>query len=250
MNEPVVPGGSRKQEDWLGPPFANTTSVIWSPWGWSPGAWTVPASPRGSCPRRSPPNFIAVHLYPEKGKLAEAIETLKGFSVGRPVVVEEMFPLRCSAAELGSFINQSRKVASGWIGFYWGKTPEEYRRSGTIQDAIVLSWLELFQRHGPPASRPAFILGADISWVQQREDEGVRFSDHGKQKDILAILKVPNVRQINDIVRSLPSSKGLGTFIWEPTKWEGPALFDSTGNTKPEIEVYPRMAEDYRKGER
>jgi len=34
-----------------------------------------------------------------------------------------------------------------------------------------------------------FILGADISWVQEQEDEGVRFTDHGEQKDILAILK-------------------------------------------------------------
>jgi arabinogalactan endo-1,4-beta-galactosidase len=42
----------------------------------------------------------------------------------------------------------------------------------------------------PPAPAPddAFVLGADISWVQQREDEGVRYSDHGTEKDILAIL--------------------------------------------------------------
>jgi hypothetical protein len=33
----------------------------------------------------------------------------------------------------------------------------------------------------------------------------------------------------NDIVRGLPGGKGLGTFIWEPTKWEGPALFDAKG---------------------
>ena len=58
---------------------------------------------------------------------------------------------------------------------------------------------------------------------------------------------VPNVRQINDIVQGLPSSKGLGTFIWEPTKWQGPALFDRKGNTKPEIEVYPELAKEYGK---
>ena len=33
------------------------------------------------------------------------------------------------------------------------------------------------------------ILGADISWVQQQEAEGVCFSDHGNPEDILAILK-------------------------------------------------------------
>ncbi len=34
-----------------------------------------------------------------------------------------------------------------------------------------------------------FIFGADISWVQQQEDEGIRFSDQGVKKDILDILK-------------------------------------------------------------
>jgi arabinogalactan endo-1,4-beta-galactosidase len=43
---------------------------------------------------------------------------------------------------------------------------------------------------GPkPAAAPAFILGADISWVQQREDEGARYSDGGTEKDIFDILK-------------------------------------------------------------
>jgi arabinogalactan endo-1,4-beta-galactosidase len=42
------------------------------------------------------------------------------------------------------------------------------------------------------ASKPsttAFILGADISWAQQQEDDGTKFSDHGVRKDIFAILK-------------------------------------------------------------
>ncbi len=71
------------------------------------------------------------------------------------------------------------------------------------------------------------------------------------KQDIMVVeYSVPNVRQINDIVHGLPNGKGLGTFIWEPTKWEGPALFDGKGNTKPEIDVYLRMSEDYGKGER
>jgi hypothetical protein len=37
-------------------------------------------------------DFLCVHLYPEKGKLDEAFETLAGFSVGKPVVIEETFP--------------------------------------------------------------------------------------------------------------------------------------------------------------
>jgi hypothetical protein len=37
-------------------------------------------------------------------------------------------------------------TACGWVGFYWGKTPEELRRSDRIEDALTLAWLELFQR--------------------------------------------------------------------------------------------------------
>ena len=65
-----------------------------------------------------------------------------------PKGIEEMFPLRCSAEELGGFMDRSKAVASGWIGFYWGKTPEEYGQSKTIADAITVSWLELFQKKG------------------------------------------------------------------------------------------------------
>jgi hypothetical protein len=57
---------------------------------------------------------------------------------------------------------------------------------GTSQAKVILA---------DPGEKPAtptsstFILGADISWVQQQEDEGIRFTDQGKQQDILAILK-------------------------------------------------------------
>lgn len=94
-------------------------------------------------------DFIAMHLYPESGKVEQALETLEGFAaVGKPVVIEEIFPLKCSAEELASFMDDSRQHATGWIGFYWGKTPDEYRATKTIRAAIVLSWLDLFQEKG------------------------------------------------------------------------------------------------------
>jgi hypothetical protein len=62
------------------------------------------------------------------------------------VVIEETFPLRCSAPELETFLDRSKKHASGWIGFYWGKTPDECRRAGTLGDGITLAWLELFEK--------------------------------------------------------------------------------------------------------
>ena len=91
-------------------------------------------------------DFASVHFYPETGKIDQAVTALAAYYIGKPVVIEETFPLKCSAAELGEFIEKSRATACGWIGFYWGKTPEEYRQSKTIGDAMTLAWLELFQK--------------------------------------------------------------------------------------------------------
>jgi arabinogalactan endo-1,4-beta-galactosidase len=64
------------------------------------------------------------------------------------------------------------------------------------------------------------------------------------KQDIIVAEYSQYKRQVNDIVHNLPNGKGLGTFIWEPTKW-GEALFDKNGNTLPEIDLYAQMAADY-----
>jgi len=91
-------------------------------------------------------DFTSVHFYPEKAKIDQALAALAVYDVGKPLVVEEMFPLRCSAAELEAFIDGSRQVAEGWIGFYWGKTIEECRQSNELADALTVGWLEFFRR--------------------------------------------------------------------------------------------------------
>ncbi len=93
-------------------------------------------------------SYISVHVYPHTGKLSEAMDALKQFSVGKPVVVEETFPISCSTEELGEFIRQSRSLASGWVGFYWGKSTRELAQSNEIGDSVTLSWLNLFQSIG------------------------------------------------------------------------------------------------------
>src|SRR5581483_3891708 len=90
-------------------------------------------------------DFLSVHLYPEGKKVDEALKTLAGFAVGKPVVIEETFPLKCSLEELERFLDGSKETACGWIGFYWGRPPDELRKSKEIGDAITLGWLELFE---------------------------------------------------------------------------------------------------------
>ena len=111
--------------------------------------WSLdrPGMTSGFVPEHIAPelDFISVHLYPETGKLDEAVATLRGFDVGKPVAIEETFPLKCSAEDLRVFLAKSRAIADGWIGFYWGKRISDYQASGSLAAAITASWLELFQ---------------------------------------------------------------------------------------------------------
>ena len=88
-----------------------------------------------------------MHFYPEKDEVDKALRALSVYDVGKPLVVEETFPLRCSAEELEMFIETSRDRVDGWVSFYWGKTPTELR---DIEDDlgahITADWVERFAR--------------------------------------------------------------------------------------------------------
>ncbi len=64
-------------------------------------------------------------------------------------MIEEIFPLKCDLEELATFIERSRSIANGWIGFYWGQAPEELKGSREPRDQLMLGWLELFQAMNP-----------------------------------------------------------------------------------------------------
>jgi len=179
MNEPVVPGGSREAGAWLGPDFAGKHFVQFVTLEQSgrerreiASAWTEKlvsairevdsrhlitiglvdwSLPRPGLTSGFEPeaigrhlDFLAVHLYPETGKIDQAIETLAGFDLGKPIVIEETFPLRCSADEALEFLERSRQLVSGWLSFHWGDDPAALRRSGELRDAIVGDWIERF----------------------------------------------------------------------------------------------------------
>jgi len=184
MNEPVVPSGRRT--DWLGAAFAKVyyyvqfisldqqdrpRTDISRDWlramrlairkhdkrhlvtvGLLP--WKPTDDPEsGFAPKTVAPevDFLSVHIYPESPKLQESLDILKAFAVGKPVVIEETFPMHCTVDELREFLTKSEGHAQGWIGFYWGKTLEECRKSGEWSDAFMVGWLELFQQMTKPA---------------------------------------------------------------------------------------------------
>jgi endo-1,4-beta-mannosidase len=182
MNEPVVPVAPRKEGDWLVAQLAGFYYVqaialdrrgrdgaeIARDWialmrgeirrhdarhlitvGLLPNSAHIPGP--GFVPQRiaGELDFIAVHLYPRAGHLEEDLATLKHFQIGKPVVIEEIFPMNAGARELSQFIERSRGDACGWIGFYWGQTPEELSHSTSVSAPFMKAWLELFQNLRP-----------------------------------------------------------------------------------------------------
>lgn len=90
-------------------------------------------------------DFTSVHFYPKRGEVAGALAALKVYDLGKPLVVEEIFPLECGIDEAGEFIERSREFCDGWVSFYWGKTIAEHEAAGDIKSAVVARWLRYFQ---------------------------------------------------------------------------------------------------------
>lgn len=90
-------------------------------------------------------DFVSVHFYPKKGDVEGALAALKVYEIGKPLVVEEIFPLGCSIEEAAEFISGSRKFCDGWVSFYWGKTIEENEKAGDLKGALMARWLRYFR---------------------------------------------------------------------------------------------------------
>jgi hypothetical protein len=97
-------------------------------------------------------DLMCVHVYPEKApEFKQAMTVLERMDRGKPVVIEEYFPLKCKPQDLPAFVEMSKRHADGWIGFYWGQGVEELEQSKKWGDALTLGWLKTFTRMRPVA---------------------------------------------------------------------------------------------------
>ena len=96
-------------------------------------------------------DFISVHVYPKEGQVDASLDLLRSFQKNKPVLVEETYILNIGQTGLADFLGRSRSLAlaSGWIGFYWGKTLQEITPPKDVFEALMKNWLEVFKAIDP-----------------------------------------------------------------------------------------------------
>jgi endo-1,4-beta-mannosidase len=94
-------------------------------------------------------DYVSIHIYPEHKKVDWAVKSIAYYKIpGKPIINEEMFPLSCNVMDIDSFINNSRNILSGYIGFYWGTRPAPGPNKIMGNDYIN-KWLEYYRSKGP-----------------------------------------------------------------------------------------------------
>ncbi|MCB1076575.1 MAG: cellulase family glycosylhydrolase [Verrucomicrobiae bacterium] len=101
-------------------------------------------------------DFVCVHFYPKSGEIDKALTALSVYDIGKPMVIEETFPLGCSQEELIDFLKRSRDIAEGVVSFYWGKTIAELEADTEhpLQAGMVAAWLKAFRDLAPDMKAP------------------------------------------------------------------------------------------------
>jgi hypothetical protein len=91
-------------------------------------------------------DFVSVHFYPKDVDVEESLAALRVYDVGKPMVIEEIFPLSASVEKTAEFVDRSRPLVDGWISFYWGKTIPENRDKRDVAGTLTADWLERFRQ--------------------------------------------------------------------------------------------------------
>jgi hypothetical protein len=101
-------------------------------------------------------DFVSIHVYPKKGEVDHSLTALDVYDIGKPLVIEETFPLSCTLEEMDDFLRRSKARTEGYVSFYWGRTIEEYEKSADQKElsALMVAWLKLFREKAPEMKQP------------------------------------------------------------------------------------------------
>jgi hypothetical protein len=94
-------------------------------------------------------DFLAVHVYPAADGVDVALNSLARYRKGKPVVVEETFPLNCTPDEYADFLRRSRGIAGGWLAHFWSLTPTDLKDRTDAASVLMLDSLNVFQTLNP-----------------------------------------------------------------------------------------------------
>lgn len=93
-------------------------------------------------------DFVSVHFYPESNEVERSIKALAVYDIGKPLVVEETFPLNCSIEELDQFIEGTKTRSDGWIAHFFGHTIEEHEQGAEPAGSLVAAFLTYWRDKG------------------------------------------------------------------------------------------------------
>lgn len=94
-------------------------------------------------------DFLSVHIYPDMKKPGEGMEALRKCAIGKPVVIEETFPLYCSSQMEEEFLRKSKE--SPWAGW------------ATMMASHLGNWTASSAKANSPQHRPSTANGSASS---------------------------------------------------------------------------------------
>jgi hypothetical protein len=93
-------------------------------------------------------DFVSVHFYPKVDEVDKALTALAVYDIGKPLVVEETFPLSCSLEEMDEFVEGARPRVDGWISHYFGHSIEEHANGAEPFGEQVAEFLKYWKAKG------------------------------------------------------------------------------------------------------
>lgn len=104
-------------------------------------------------------DFISIHLYPKGGEVEKAIEAVAHYDLGKPLIIEETFPLACSLEELDEFVEGTKDRVDGWISHYFGHTIAEHKAGAEPAGPPVAAFLRYWRDKGRVIARTSLEEG-------------------------------------------------------------------------------------------